>query len=480
MSGISSRILRLSPYSLRLAHTKAARAAHLTDVLIVGGGPAGLTLASAIRHSPKLSGLKVALVDASPLDEKLTKFNENPPSNYTNRVVSLTPRSVDFLQNRAHAHLNLSRVQPYDGLYVTDGCADATLDIREEQMLHMIEILNVQAGLYDTLKKTDHTDLHFKLMDSTKVIKIEHSNPSDPESWPLVTLDNGDQYITRLLVGADGKESPVRKFAGIESRGWNYNCFGIVATMKLTQNPLILRGWQRFLPTGPIAHLPLPKDNATLVWSLPPDISKMVIESPPEQFTQLVNAAFILDDIDMQYYYKRLIQGSITTKELSEDVEDRIERKFNKMEDKLSWDLKYPPLVKSIVSDSRARFPIKLSHTDTYCAERVALIGDAAHTTHPLAGQGLNMGQGDSQALIEALEKAVARGIDIGSILALEPFWAERYPVNMRLLGVADKMFKLYGTDFMPIVALRKLGLNLVNNLPPVKNLLIQTLAGKE
>lgn len=474
LSKLAIGILRGSSRGLS---TTSSEAAKLTDVLIVGGGPAGLTLAAAIKSSPKLQHLCTTLVDAGDLTGKVAPFYDSPPDIFTNRVISLTGPSERFLRDRAGVTLMQDRIQRYDGLYVTDGCSTATLDMEQDSMSCMIEILNVQSSLLKRLSDMQLDANSFQLLDKTKVASIEYSNPNDTGSWPLVTLDNGDVYKTRLLVGADGFNSPVRKFSKIPSRGWFYDRFGVVATMKLEYPPYKIRGWQRFLPTGPVAHLPLPDDNATLVWSTTEPLSRLLVSLEPEQFTALVNAAFVLEEADMQYYYKQLADGKMSTEELLADIEFRTEQVYDSLQVQDLVDEVYPPRVKSILAETRARFPLKLSHADTYCAERIALVGDAAHTTHPLAGQGLNMGQGDVEALLNALENAVSRGSDIGSLLALQPFWADRYPINNMLLGMVDKLHKIYGTDFAPVVALRSIGVNLINNFPPIKNLIRGTLS---
>ena len=369
-----------------------------------------------------------------------------------------------------------NRIQPFDGLYVTDGCSDGTLEMERDSMGNMVEILNIQSSLLEKLRVTNPAALD--ILDKTKVQNIENENPDDPQSWPVVTLDNGDQYKTRLLIGADGFNSPVRHFSKIESRGWFYERFGVVATLKLEYPPFKIRGWQRFLPTGPVAHLPLPDTNATMVWSMTEPLSRLLLSLEDDVFVALVNASFVLEDADLQYYYTALENKTITGPEFIEDVEYRINEKFNSFKDDSLIDEKYPPKVIDVLDKSRARFPLKLSHADTYVAERIALVGDAAHTTHPLAGQGLNMGQGDVESLVKALENARTRGLDIGSLLALEPYWADRYPTNNMLLGVVDKLHKLYSTDFGPIVGLRTLGLNLINNLQPLKDLMMGKVSG--
>ncbi|SCU99306.1 LAME_0G02652g1_1 [Lachancea meyersii CBS 8951] len=448
-----------------------------TDIFIVGGGPAGLTLAAAIRTSPYLSGLNTTLVDAGDLKGKTAQFFHNPPEDFSNRVISLTSQSKKFLEQRVGVQLMSDRLQAFDGLYVSDGCTDAQLELEKDSMGFMIEIFNIQSSLLHRLSGLQSPTLN--LIDQTKVLSIEYKNPEDPQSWLKVSLSNGEVFETRLLVGCDGFNSPVRKFSNIESRGWFYNRFGVVANMKLDFPPFKVRGWQRFLPTGPIAHLPMPGDRATLVWSTTEPLSRLLLSIEPQQLALLVNAAFVLDDVDMQYYYKQLEQGSITTQELQEDIAHRTEVKYGKLEDETLIDEIYPPIVSEIDGSSRARFPLKLSHADSYVAERIALVGDAAHTTHPLAGQGLNMGQGDVESLVKVLEVASQRGLDLGSLLALEPYWAERYPYNNMLLGVVDKLHKLYSLDFGPIVAARSMGLKLLQKLEPVKHFMISSVSGK-
>ncbi|EDO19078.1 hypothetical protein Kpol_2000p43 [Vanderwaltozyma polyspora DSM 70294] len=448
----------------------------LADVLIVGGGPAGLTLAAAIKASPALKHFKTVLVDGGDIKDKVGSFYDSPPENYTNRVVSLTPPSLDFIKSKVGINLMEDRMMVYDGVYVTDGCSNGTIDMEKDGISHMVEILNVQSSALKRLTDLQLGEDSFKLIDKTKVASIKYSDPNDATSWPIVTLEDGQAFKTRLLVGADGFNSPVRAFSGIQSRGWFYNEFGIVATMKLEYPPYKVRGWQRFLPTGPIAHLPLPDDNATLVWTHNDETTKLLVSLTPEAFTAMVNAAFVLDNADMQYYYNKLKEKSITDKDLIEDIDSRIQQVFDNLENESDIDECYPTRIASIIGESRARFPMKMFHADTYCAERIALLGDAAHTTHPLAGQGLNMGEGDTEALVNALEKATYRGLDIGSLLALQPFWADRYSTNTILLGIADKCHKLYGTDFAPMVGLRTIGANFINNFSPIKDLITNTL----
>jgi ubiquinone biosynthesis monooxygenase Coq6 len=127
---------------------------------------------------------------------------------------------------------------------------------------------------------------------------------------------------------------------------------------------------------------------------------------------------------------------------------------------------------------SIASFPLKLRHADTYTGERVALVGDAAHTIHPLAGQGLNQGQGDAQSLVKTIEFAVSHGQDLGAQLSLESYNSERYAANHIILNVCDKLHKLYSVESGPLVPLRSVGLRAVNALGPLKNFFMEQASG--
>jgi len=447
----------------------------VVDLLIVGGGPAGLTLSAALKNSPIAKDLKISLIEGFDL-KPVKDFYEKTPEKFTNRVSSLTPQSIEFLEKiGSWKFIKQERIQPYDSINVTEGITDARLEIDTPSLATMCENVNLQSSLYQRIKELESTssDFGFDLIDNTRVERI---TKDETNQWPVVHLSNGEQIKTRLLVGADGFNSPVRKYSGIESRGWFYNRFGVVSTLKLEYPPFRSVGWQRFLPTGPIALLPLPDDNATLVWSQTIENSELLTKLDEELFINLVNAAFVLENVDMEYYYKAIKEGN--TEGLIEDIQWRVNHATQKYTEEQLED-NYPVKVVSIESGSRARFPLRLSHADTYVSDRVALVGDAAHTTHPLAGQGLNMGQGDVQSLVGAIEKGLSRGLDIGNSLVLEPYWADRFPENNLLLGVVDKLHKLYSTTAEPIVALRTFGLKAVNQFQFLKDMMVSKVSGK-
>ncbi len=368
-------------------------------------------------------------------------------------------------------------MQGYTEMQVWDGVSGARIEFdwnsgREtggegRPIAFMNENLNLTSGL---LRRIDELG-GVEIFDGQKVENIgfgEESEELDLSMWPVVELDGGKRLAARLLVGADGANSPVRAYAGIESRGWDYERHGVVATLEMEGN-----GWggdksktayQRFLPTGPVAMLPLPGNYSTLVWSTTPALAAHLKTLSPKDFIAMVNAAFRLLPVDLAYMYT---QASGQADEFSWRARHT------------DFDLqRIPQQVVSIQEGSIASFPLKLRHADTYIGERVALVGDAAHTIHPLAGQGLNQGQGDVESLVKTIDYAVTHGQDIGVQMSLEPYNAERYAANNMLLGICDKLHKLYAVESGPLVGLRSVGLRAINSLGPVKQFFMSQAAG--
>lgn len=444
------------------------------DVVCVGGGPAGLSLLTALRASPVTSGLRVALVEAQDLAQ--TANFSLPADKFSNRCSSLTPSSAHFLNSiGAWSHMQRSRIQDYQEMQVWDGVTGARIEFdwqprspgAGKPIAYMTENLNLTSGLLKRLQELGNVDV----FDKSKVESIgfgEETEELNLKEWPVVHLSGGQSLTTRLLVGADGANSPVRSFAGIESKGWDYGRYGVVATLELESD-----GWggehnkiayQRFLPTGPVAMLPMPGNFATLVWSTTPENAALLKKLSPKDFIGMVNAAFRLSPVDLAFMHSQATG----------------------QEEELAWRMQHTPVepqsipqtVVGVQEGTVASFPLKFRHADTYVGERVALVGDAAHTIHPLAGQGLNQGQGDVQSLVKAIEYAVAHGQDLGTQMWLEPYNAERYAANHVLMGVCDKLHKLYSFDSGPLVPLRSIGLRAVNALGPLKNFFMEQAAG--
>ncbi|KAK3939667.1 hypothetical protein QBC46DRAFT_315293 [Diplogelasinospora grovesii] len=470
-----TRRFQLQRRQQRTFASASAAKPDIYDVVCVGGGPAGLSLLTALRSSPVTSHLRIALVEAQDL-AKIRSW-KLPPDRFSNRCSSLTPSSAQFLDTiGAWDHLKRERVQAYHEMQVWDGVTDARIEFdwapgtapsAGTTIAYMTENLNLTSGLLSRLEELGGVSV----FDSARVERIsfgEETEELDLSEWPVVQLAGGKQLYARLLVGADGANSPVRSFAGIEAKGWDYDRHGVVATLELEGE-----GWggdqmkiayQRFLPTGPVAMLPMPGNYSTLVWSTTPENASLLKSLSAKDFTAMVNAAFRLSPTDLQFMHT---QESGQAEEVSWRLE---QTPFSRQA--------VPQTVTGVQEGTIASFPLKMRHADTYIGERVALVGDAAHTIHPLAGQGLNQGQGDVQSLAKTIEYAVSHGQDLGSRMSLEPYLSERYAANHVLLGVCDKLHKVYSVGSGPLVPLRSLGLNAVNALGPLKSFLMNQAAG--
>ena len=425
------------------------------------------------------SNLRVALIEGNDLDR--SRNWKLPPDQFSNRASSLTPSSVGFLEEiGAWRHIQHRRVQPYTEMQVWDGVSDSRISFdwpsasgvpqrspQQKIIAYMTENLNLTSALLARLDELGGVSM----FDKTRVEGIELGKDTesfDLSSWPIVELSSGHRLAARLLVGADGFNSPVRTFADILSRGWDYQRHGVVATLKMEGD-----GWggaaekiayQRFLPSGPVALLPLPGSYSTLVWSTLPEYAGHLKSLSSTEFAAMVNAAFRLSPVDIAYMHT---QPRGQSDELA----------WREQHTKLDVEL-VPQRAVDVQEGSVANFPLRMRHADTYIGERVALIGDAAHTIHPLAGQGLNQGQGDVESLAQTIKYAVEHGQDIGTQMSLEAYNSERWNTNNRLLGVVDKLHKLYSVASGPLVPLRSWGLSAVNAMGPLKEFFMKQASG--
>ena len=243
-------------------------------------------------------------------------------------------------------------------------------------------------------------------------------------------LNDGREFTTRLLVGADGAQSKVRQLAGIDTGGWKYDQKAVVANVR-TAEPHQETAWQRFLPTGPLAFLPLHDGRCSIVWS-----------TTPEQ----ADALLALDE----YAFRP--------------------RRWRKHSN-CGW-------ARSFEVGPRGAFPLRLQHAHAYVKAGIALIGDAAHVVHPLAGQGVNLGLLDAATLAEVIADAIADYRDFASLKALRRYERWRKGDNLLMLGVMDGLKRLFGISLPPVPLLRNIGLNLTDAAGPLKNMIIRRAMG--
>ena len=242
-------------------------------------------------------------------------------------------------------------------------------------------------------------------------------------------LKSGAEITARLVIAAEGRQSPLREEAGIGTVDWSYRQTGIVTTVEFEGDH---RGiaHARFMPGGPFAILPLLGQRASLVWTETTDLAKVIMA---------------LDDTDFNAELRKRFGdflGDVRT------------------------------------SGPRWSYPLRLQHAERYIAERLALVADSAHVIHPIAGQGLNLGLRDIAALTEVLVEAARRGEDIGAPLVLERYQQWRRVDNWTLALVTDGLNRLFSNDIAPIRLARDLGLGIVQKLPPLKKFFIRHARG--
>ncbi|XP_070576864.1 ubiquinone biosynthesis monooxygenase COQ6, mitochondrial-like [Ptychodera flava] len=432
------------------------------DVTIAGGGMVGTAMACALGSHPMFEGKKVLLLEASPA----RIISDQLPENYSNRVCSLNPGTVEFLKDiGAWQYITKMRVNSYKRMQVWDSCSNALITFDRENLSkkigHIVENDVTVIGLTKVLDllKGNRVDLKY----SAKATHVELPVPGEGFSNPFVKvfLEDGEEIHTQLLVAADGPNSSIRKMANMNHIVWSYDQSAVVATLQLTEATDNNVAWQRFLPTGPIAMLPLSETHSSLVWSTSHDDAKKLLLMPEDQFIDAVNNAFWQDS----------------------EKHPVVESAGKWLENALSVLMpssggssvrQLPPSVIAVDNESRAMFPLSLGHTPHYVKPRLALIGDAAHRVHPLAGLGVNLGFGDVACLRDTLIEAVQNGEDLGALPRLLEYETKRQQHIVPIMATIDALKRLFSTDAMPVVLARSLGLQTTNALKPVKDFFVQ------
>ncbi|KAK2413987.1 ubiquinone biosynthesis monooxygenase COQ6, mitochondrial [Trifolium repens] len=448
------------------------------DIAIVGGGMVGMSLACFLASMPMTKQLSVAIIDSNPaLGSGLCIKKEDPPDP---RVSTVTPASISFLkdagawkyveQNR-HAYFKKMQVWDYTGFgYARYDAKDVNKDflgcVAENKVLHSALLSCVKDSDFKTTFYPSR--LTSMTLNTSSISPVEENAPSkEPSSaqghTSKLQLSDGSSIYAKLVVGADGGKSRVRELAGFKTTGWNYSQNAIICTVEHTSDNHC--AWQRFLPNGPIALLPMGDKFSNIVWTMSPPESNDRKSITEEMFLKDVNSA-------LDYGYgPHPTSSSLGTGDMFS---------WLKMDANLSANefFEIPPKAIRLASE-RMVFPLSLRHANSYASKRVVLIGDAAHTIHPLAGQGVNLGFGDAFSLSRVIAEGIALGSDIGEVNLLKKYEAETKPANITMMAILDSFQKAYSIDFGPFNFLRAAAFNGANYISPLKRSIISYASGE-
>lgn len=387
------------------------------DIIIAGGGLNGPALALALAGA----GLSVAVIDARPATARAADDFDGRAyalALASRRLLTalglwseLAPKSQPILKVEA------AQGQPGEGAGPFHLSFDSA-EIEEGPVGHMLEDRFLYAALLAAMQgKVTH-------LPGRQV-----TGQAVQSGQVVVTLDDGRTVTARLLVGADGRGSGVASRAGIKRRGWGYGQTALVAAVD-HERPHHGTAWQYFMPSGPLAILPLPGNRSSIVWSEPDDTARAIAALPADAFLDVLRPRF--GDF----------LGAIS------------------------------------LAGPRFSYPLSLSLADSYVVPRIALVGDAAHGVHPIAGQGLNLGLRDVAALAEVIVDAARRGEDIGAADVLDRYqrW-RRFDATALGLGM-DSVNRLFSNDNPVLRTTRGLGMGVVTAIPPLRRAFMRQAAG--
>lgn len=389
------------------------------DLLIVGGGMVGATIACALGDTD----LRIAVIEQ--------RYPEpfEPEQEHDLRVSALSVASENILRAvGAWEGIQGRRACPYQRMKVWESNEQrASSEFNSDHIGHdhlgyIVENRVIQLSLLERLKQFSNIDL----ICPATIVSIDYS-----PGGSLIQLDSGRQLFAGLLIAADGGMSKVRAAAGIGVHSWDYEQHALVASVITDYSQQDIT-WQQFTPTGPLAFLPLSGNRASLVWyNTPAEVKRLMATNDDAFMTELV-ATFpsALGQIDC------LLE--------------------------------------------RGSFPLRRQHAQQYVKEGVALAGDAAHMIHPLAGQGVNIGLLDAATLAEVIITGYRYGEDISSLELLSDYEKQRRNHNLLMMQVMDSFYRVFSNDFLPLKLLRNIGLGAAERVLPAKNKVMRFAMGLE
>jgi len=401
------------------------------DIAIIGAGLAGSALAAALGGSQ----WRIALIEAQPLSLQWPALADDI-AGFDIRVSALTAASQAWLELLgAWREIAARRVAPYRHMHVWDGDGTGAIhfdadDVNRAELGYIVENSLLQTALLHCVNQYRNV----QIFSGAAVEQFARLSSSQDHDGVEITLRDNVTLHATLLVGADGANSRVREWAQFRMREWEYGHTAIAATVQ-TELPHAQTARQIFRREGPLAFLPLLTSKgdehfSSIVWSTLPAEAQALMAMDDAHFMQALGRAF------------EFTLGEI------KGVSRRI------------------------------AFPLHARHVHDYVQPNIALIGDAAHTIHPLAGQGINLGLLDAQALARELLRAQQRGFGVADADVLARYQRERKSDNIATLAAMEGFKRLFGADALGVRWLRNTGLNWVDRSGPLKRMMIRQAMG--
>lgn len=377
------------------------------DVVIVGAGMVGAALARLLL----CNDFSVAIV------EKEGLIGHRDPATHDLRVSAINPASERILSAAgAWERITQTRASPYLRMFVWDACSSRRIEFDSADLgvSHLGTIVENNLVAYALHRQLDGAaGVRVVAGCAVEDLRLDRDRIS-------LALAGGNIIRARLLIGADGARSWVRRQLGIRSRTRDFKQLGIVATVA-TEGQHEETAWQRFLPTGPLAFLPLSDGRCSIVWSCRQERAEELAALDDDRFATELTGAF----------EHRL--GAVTE------------------------------------CGPRKTFSLRSSHAERYIGERAVLVGDAAHVVHPLAGQGVNLGFQDAAALAQVMTEARDRGRDIGGSLTLRRYERWRKGENLGMYHAMNGIERLFGAEHGAVALVRGMGLRVTDSIGPLK-----------
>ena len=384
------------------------------DIIIVGAGLVGASFAQAMKDS----GLKLALVEGV--------APTAPSPEWTSRVYAISPGSIEFLsESGAWQQFDAARIAPVLGMHIygDDGKSNLDFDAHQSGLSELAVIAEVcwmQYGLWQALQQQENLELFCPARCTS--LRLQ-------EEIAVLRLDDGRELRAPLIVGADGRDSWVRSQAGMDAEPAPYNQMGVIANFE-TELHHGDAAWEWFRGDGVLAFLPLLGNRISIVWTAFEERAAELMALSPDEFCQQVQEA------------------------------------------------SHSALGELKLLSKPAAFPLRLLHLEHLVKSRVALIGDAAHNVHPLAGQGVNLGFQDARELAKVL-KARGPQTDCGDYFLLRRYERARKADILAMQLVTDGLQKLFNNRNPALKLARNWGLSLTGSIPALKNGLVQHAVGR-